>query len=791
MTAFATLAAARDFAPVLVIRIEGIGDYSGQWAFCSKVPGYAGGSSLYKALLRRDSWPSHLPEDINPLGGVAGAGQLSFDLVDGTGVEGDASYDVLTARLRNDAAADLTLGSTLGTATSTGIVLNGLASKVAAIVDGETVLFMGGEAVRVVAITASSATSKTVDIERAQLDTEARPHDDGDSVFFYSPYVLGRRVRLFLGFDTDDFDGVEEELGQGWYVDRYGLGDDLGSWTFEAISRMKYLDRQLMRQRLAGAIDAAIGHDQSRLRIGFREPITQAMVTASPHFGDTTWWKHGDEVFGIDAGAIGNTGFVVAQARRGAGGTLPEAFEIGTDCRQVLLADASSGLGSFRFQPPGAETSSDLTGWQVTDHPVPIMLALLTSSAGAGDGLYLDNWEAGSGHYAALPPGMGLGLPMAEIDWASFLEVWYRTPSWRLPNLLVDEVETGREFLEREILRPAGIALFVRGGKLTCAQLRVPLATATGVAIGAGDVLLEDEAAGAKRWKLGASKSTEIVASSVTFKLRTRDAREASVTFTDDDFPTVFGNTAGYYRLDQGSIEIEVPGAEADGAGSHALLEARALRLLWRFRRPIWEYRLWLDLAFVSLVDVTDAALLTHPVPPDDTTGLRGITDRVCYVTSKTIVIDAGDAHVELVMVSFQNAGRFAAVAPAAIIESVVGDIATCAANRFTDPDAPPGLELPATDVGAFRVGDAVRLRKLDGTVVASTPDYQTVLSIDEVTGELELDGDFGGQLAADRIIVYTAWDKQTADQQELVSYAESPGMLGVGNDPAFTYGEP
>lgn len=793
MSTFAELAAERSYAPVLVLRVEGIGEYAGQWSFCSRVPSYAADPDLYKPLLKKDSWPSHLPEDINPLGGIASAGALSFELVDGTGVEGDATYDVLTAKLRTDTLEDLTLGGDITSATTSPVILNGTVAKVAEIVDGATVVFIGGEALRIVSSTVVSAVSRSCTVERAQLDTEAWKHEAGDAVFFYSPYVLGRRVRLFLGFDEPSFDGVEQELGQGWFIDSYGLGDDLGSWTFEAISRLKYLDRELMRARLQGVLNLAVGQDQSRLRIAFRAPVTQDLVTDGAHFGDTTWWKHGDEVFGVDATELGNTGFAVDQARRGAGGTLPEDFELGTDVRQVLLADASTGVGSFRFQPPGLEAADVLTNYEVTDHPVPIMLALLTSSAVHGDGLYLANFEAGSGHYAALPPGMGLGLPMAEIDWASFLEVWYRTPGWRLPNLTVDAAESGRKFLEREILRPTGMVLFVRAGKLALVQTRVPLANTTGLELDAGDILTEVVEEGVERPMLGAAKSTEVVASSVTFTLRTRGGREATITFADSDFPTVFGNTQGFYRLDQGTIEIEAPGAEADGAGSHQLLEARALRLLWRFRRPVWEYRFWGDLSLVDEVDVVDTVLLTHAQLVDDTLGVRGVTRRPCYVTSKTIVVAGDDAHVELVLTSFQTAGSFAGVAPAAVVRDVDTFTATCHENRFTDPDVPSGLGLSTTDVGAFEVGDVVRLRKLDGVIATSTPATQVVVSVDTSTHKLELDGDFGGELIAGRVLVYADWDKQTLDQHGLVSYADpATKALGAADlDPAFTYGEP
>ena len=134
---------------------------------------------------------------------------------------------------------------------------------------------------------------------------------------------------------------------------------------------------------------------------------------------------------------------------------------------------------------------------------------------------------------------------------------------------------------------------------------------------------------------------------------------------------------------------------------------------------------------------------------------------------------------------SFGTRFRAYRVAPAAIVTSVSTNTATVETNRYTSNDGDP-----AQDCLAFEVGDVVRLINLDGTSAGGTT--QIVLSIDSGNDDIELDGDFSGNLAADLILVAADFDDASAAQQGLYLFAADAAnqTIDASSETARVWGE-
>lgn len=784
--ALADLIAAGRHEPIAIVTIDGVGEYRGPWKFCwPRVPTYAQRDPLYKAWGKKGVWPSILPEKVNPLGGVAESGELMVELVDGVGWAPGGFYDALTDLFRSDAVEVFRLQAAIS-ATALSVALDGTFTALASIRPFEDVFYIGAEALRVGSFDGSS----TFAVTRAHLGTDAIGHEAGSPVFLRSPLLSGRRMRYYLTFDDPTADAsIETEQGPGWFVDGAPLGDLLASYQIKGRSQLKHLDRLLRRrQGFTGLIRRVDEVGQ------IVEMTVGPQLTDGSHFRGILWFKHDEEVLGLDIdGAFGdsvNTNYItfpVLEQWRGQGGTSKAPLKEGAELRQVMLADPATGHGSFRYQDRGGETSSRLTGtWLQEKHPIAIALCLLTSSADPTDGLELTNWIAGNGNFSSLPPGFGLGTPAAQIDWASAFQVWRDNPGWELPYLRIEKSESGREFLNREILRPFGITITSRGGRIYFRSFRLPIAGTSGDVWDETIVRSEPGQKGFRRPVLRAKEATQLAASTVVFKLRSPAGGEVELIFTDASLPEVFGDTRSAYGLDQGRIEIEVPGARADVAGAVAMLRQRAIRLLYRYRRAPWELDLDTDLAQM-LTDAGDTRRLTFPQLPVRATGTRGWVQVPIEILAKRP--DPRQGRISWNALSFAVGGRFGLIAPSAVINGAPsGNVATCHQNRFTNPAE---TSLPNRDVLGFTIGDRVRLRALAGTIVATTPAYQTVQSINGPANQITLDGNFGGAWVSGHVLVPAGYDSAVQAQRDLyVFYGDDTLTVGSASDPAYTYGE-
>jgi hypothetical protein len=461
---------------------------------------------------------------------------------------------------------------------------------------------------------------------------------------------------------------------------------------------------------------------------------------------------------------------------------------------QVWLADASTMLpGAFRYSPGPAPSSSRSAGtWTRSDHWIDIILCLLTSSAHPDDGLELTNYltsgsDAERSNWSSLPPGVGIGVPVAEIDVAGLLATKARTPDWRFPHFVVgDKPRPFAELLEEQILKPLGAYLTARAGKIAIVLPRTPLEDEALTTIGSEQILTRATGKRAYQAELRAAQDMSLLASAVRFTgLRRTDGEEHTLTVSAAEFAATYGQ-GGLYTLEEQPLEIEAASALAIETGDVGFLELVAMRHLWRCHRPPWRVQVETD---VSLYAQVAGALvgLTCAELPDEDTGTRGWTAAPAQVEQRTLEVTP-DHGARLIwdLIAYGGGGRFGRVGPSADINVVVGNAATVTANRYAHIDAPS--DLPSTDAAGFLVDDVVALKNRDGSsAAAGTQIVQNV-----VGNVITLDGNFGGALAADKLLVYADRASAVAQQYETFTFWADQTQLTVGAsaDDPWTYGE-
>lgn len=756
---------------VVLARIEGIGAMhpSGaavQYTWCSRRPrlytDYDDG--IYVPDLAE--WPSQVEQRLSPLGGVAESGELTVVIVDG-GAAGDRLTQLLaihrravsrfaTAVARDDTEVTFAAGAS---------------------VTAGTIVWAGGEAIRVGALVSGT----TYGVTRGALDTDPQRHTSGAAVLLGTPLLMGRRMRLFVGANDGAHASTdEEEIESGWAIDQVELTPDLGAWVLRGRSQLKYLDRLVDRMPFQAAIQSyGPSHESLVLR-----PLTGDFNAYRQHFGDRVFIRIGDD----EIAQMTPDGVISTQP---VAGTRKGEWRDGDTIRQVFVARsvAGSSFGSFRYQAPGAETSSRATGtWVPSDHAVVILLCIITGKSDLDDNTP-DNYSAGSGNYSALPPGVGLGMPAGEIDVGSFLDVWHRAPHLTLEHFVLDATETGREVIDR-ILRLTGIELKTVAGLLMCDYQRTPLADDIVAAWDVASMVARDDGEGNLRPTITSRLDGSLAIGAVTFKCRNRRGDEVSVTYSDANFSEVLGDVRGLYTLDEKPLEIDARAVRVDDQGGDPeLLRLRAFQVLRNYRRIPWRHTLSTP-RDQRHVQVGDQVHITYPQLPDLLRGQRGVVNQLGKVTSKREVIDRDRVEIEWGVVSLPEtrAGR---IAPTARISgAATGNVIPVTANRYTDPAARAGL--PSTDADAFRVGDRVRLTTRGGLTIATTPPYQTVVAIG--TNTLELDGDFGGSasVAAGTLINYVAHADATQAQREAFVFLsdDATRTVGASDETAWQYGE-
>lgn len=780
MTTYAQAIAGRGAEPVIVVTIDGVGEYGGIWKFCTTLPTYTA-TTRYKAYL--GNYPQLLAENTHPLGGVSGSGELQVEIVD--------VDDELTGRIARTEARP----QTRITAGITSAVTTVTVESNTGITAGSSMGFMGVEAFTFDSISAGT----TWNITRGALGTTASAHDQGDPVWLFSPYMLGRRMRVYLAFNDDDYGGTETEIGGGWHLDPPRLGSGLNSWVLTGSSPMKYLDRLLYRNAFRGTLILKNPETKTYLVYSTQTQSGSGAVNdVHPHHQDRIFYRVGDEVVRVDPDRIYLGQFVVD--KYGAAGTHPSNnLKEGEEIYQVFAADTDEDYGSFRAQDQNAESSSkSAPSWVSYDHPVPIILSLLTSKSDVSDN-NADNFETGKGNFSGLPPGIGLGIPgndsVSRIDYDSFLAVWNRTRTYSMRNFILEDSQSGRDVIDR-ICRATGYDLKLKDGKLYLDAFRLPLADETGAVFDDSSILTEESGEGHRVPRLSAVIDKSLVASQVAFTLRNSRGKEIRSVWSSDDIKEQFGNIRGDYQLESRAIEIDATDFQADANGAEPeVIQHRALQILYRYRRPVWRINVTTDLS-LEATEAGDFVYLTHSQFPDMTNGTRGVTNLLCKVLSKEVRVDPDGARIDWEIISYNQEARVGRVSPSAMITSVASNTATVEENRYTDPDA-LGDDITEPDANAFTVGDVVRLVDTSGVPIGTSPETQTIQSISG--NDIELDSNFGGaaEFASGYVIEYANADDQAEQQQNgYVSMADDPsdGSSDVGTtfsgDP-WAYGEP
>jgi hypothetical protein len=726
-------------AVVFIVRIEGIGDELGQHAFTSTT--YKTFDPRYRAWLPDGELPSISGQSVQPLGGVLAQGELRFALVD--------VDDAITTAFSVE-ADPLTIVSSDASSSATSIAFRSSGSWAYP----GAVVAIGRECVRLDALTSGS----TWTVTREWLGTTASAITAGSIVWPRLRYLVGREVTLSVAVD----DGAEVSFGS-WWLDPPELSEDLNVWRISCRSRDRVLDGRPYPSPLRDAVA------KTSRRILY--PRTGWQWAA--RYGGRVFVKIQDSICrariegqGLD---IEETGLSGTPSLESSDKTLDESLVDVRDLEEVFVADPSQIYSSFRY----SLSSSDTSTWTRSSHPIPILLALLTS--GHPDGAA--NGRFALGYFACLP--MGLGLGAYEIDADAVHLAWVRSQRVDCPYFVLDGESGSMRSIADAIARFAGYTIGWRRGLLVIDYNGSSTADET---ITLSD-LATKERDGHLVPDIGAPRySTEWLANRVIMRCRGAGGLEVTSEFSRSNFEAIFGAQTGVYGDDY-TLDIEAPWVRVDSVGAEPeFVRQRALFILRSLSNPLWTATVALDLSWWLEQRIVPGEIVkwTHPQMPDLAAGVRGGDKQVEWrVLDEAPDFQAGLCRYRLLALVRPTAvGR---IAPSARIASSTGAAVTVEANRYTDPSNQEGW--PATDAAAFTELDLVRLVGRDGTPISTSPTYGMIVSI--AGNVITLDTSFGGSaLTAGRLIEYVASSVAIPRQYQKAIYiggaTEEIGATGV-----------
>lgn len=757
-----TRLARRAVSPIYIVTIEGLGDSSGQFKLCTRVPAYARGDARYKPWLF--DVPKSIAQEIDIVhGGISKRGNLSFRVQDVAEFHGDIG-GFTRATLEHEAFT-LVRGTRIASGSTT-FELN----DVTGVVSG-TVLHVNREAMIVTALSGS-----TVTVMRGQLGTRQETHNWGgntDAIEVFrdtNPVLNQRRVELAVTFD--DVAEVDElRLETGYRIGsahEISVGGDLH--VLSCRSEDDILDGVVLsNDNIEGSLGLFYGDHTFVTNVTDNAKMERSNIWRSPDGvadensvflrlgGDGGEIVQGKWTANAQQGdAFGFSFKTVPNGRRAALETSQQELKVTGDpndssrlvgFREVIVARVggprydSNGVpicgGAFRFEAPGAEGGAR-SAWRASDHPIVVMLCLMVGSRQVGDRLQFNNYIAGKGNFSGLRVGVGLGLPASLVNWDSFLRVWEATPDYHVRNFIIQESEPFSELVDREILKPFGWTLRIRGGLIELSTFRAGTGEATdGDILDGNDIILD----GQGKPQLAVRIPLSDVASAVALKLKRPDGSKApDFTLHDFDFPHVFGD-ARFAEYRGRPITIECSSIDRDDLTTVAEMTNMMLDLLIRFRRPWSEVELTTGMEWATRLSLGDVCFLTVPWLIDRRTGTRGWSDVGMQAVKKTLRLDRWTIDWEFVAHPARR--RIPLVTPS-IIVSTTADVSgsvefTASANVFTTP----GLRFGGigADGDGFRVGDVVRLVDSSGRPVTTQVGTVTYASGSIVRTTTELSG--------------------------------------------------
>lgn len=565
-----------------------------------------------------------------------------------------------------------------------------------------------------------------------------------------------------------------------------GLSRDKLDWTMSAQSDLCGA-RQLLAQRQSDRF-AVTRYDASTGVIGLR--FADSGVFPG-HWDDARMFLRigGDgPVYRVQRHA-GSDAIIEA---RGVGGTPVEAeIKVGSRGGIVYAADTSDPYSSFRYSPgpglgDGAGPSASIGSgtWVHTAHWIPLMLIMMTSPADADDVVLGDgNFDPGIGNFSSLPGGVGIGYPFHRIDWDAWVDLWRRTPDYVFDGFaLGDKAETFGELISREFLTPIGARLQEQDGLATIVLPRLPARGATLLALGPTSILARKVGTRRAELDLDISKANARTRRAIVYTVRDRSGAETTINMADSLLGTIYGQRR--QALPFGAEAVSAPSVIAGSNGSVPWLERAAIRELFLTRRPSWTLKARTAFNLESLRS-GDFAAFSDVMVPDLSSGARGVTDVPARIESIAPKVGPGRGPaLEIDATMFASNMRLGLIAPSAAISSVASTTATVEANRYTEADGPS--DLPRSDAAAFAVDDVVRLATRAGADASGST--QVVVSVG--TNTIELDGTFGGALAAGLVLEYAERDDQIAQQSDdVVSAADAATRTAGTSDDPWQYG--
>lgn len=785
MVTFAQALSDRSQQWCVIIQIDGVGPYhtsvelndldsDGRTRFCTQIPDYAETSTgAWLSTLIGD--PDLLGEMPDPLGGTAGDdGSIEFAILD--------KDDYLTDLIRPESFPITAIDGDHTASDTTIDVVDATG------ISDTDLMFVGSEVFWV-----DSIASNTVTVDRAHLGTDAVSHDDGDAVFLYNTYLVGRRCTLKIVPRNADDSGEETEEVAG-VVTRWAWDPLCNFWRFSVSTQSKHLDRvaplepRSIRVFLnAGEDSEARGYDPTE-----RHYNTLIINSEDKNLADEWQLWPGNSVnflyFQTSRGEVVGSEYAhdatVILSSRALVGTRKSSISAGDRLTQVFIADTRYGEGDFRFSPGPTPSDTRSSGtWTQTAHFCDICRIIMTSSSGDDDDLDItNNYISASGNFASLPPGFGLGIPSNSssnlIDHASWADVKARTLDVLFPNFVYGyEPVPFLELVSDNFLKPLGAYIIYRSGEARIVLPRIPLIGFSNITLGPAALLKKSVAPGLYEPRINSLEmDVGRQNGSVIYEL---GPQKKPITVKSGTFQGTFGQR-GYYGTSDKPIKVPVPGADADAEDLWIrLAESR----LFRRHRPRMTIDADFDFGAAYGSDVGDVASITMDEIPD-LNGGRGVSGLRAEIEEREPVLKRDEIFVRLKMRGYGTGLNVGRIAPAAIITGVAGNVATVAANRFTKTDATGGL--PNTDASAFTVDDVVNLVNLDGTDASSGTQIITNISGNDIT----LDGDFGGDLNEDLVLVFASAEFSNAQQTDNYSYMSDLDRLGVDATSPYVYGE-
>jgi len=776
MTSFKGAASSLGAQWASVLTIEGLGDSAGLFYFCSNVPDFAASNANWRPWIRSEAWPDVISETVNVMGGLPDAGNIAVNLVD--------VDNTLTSEWRTE-RGPITLASAAITKDSTSVTVID-ASNIAA---GD-VIYMGTEAMKVGGKSSNDLTSLT----RGYLGTDAASHAANEEVYLSTPYLRGRRIKLYVS-PIDAGSVADLYLFGTYHVDSFSLSEDLNSYVLQGKSALKYLDRLVSHEPLNPEFVINVNQNDAG-RLFLSHPGTWDQWSAGAAF-----MRFDDEIVTVKPSSLAPV--IVDVMKRGQLGTQAGKADLkAQDSGQWILAadEDSSGPGAFRFISGGdwsqlsagdkASTDRNSYLWKRSAHWIDILLCIFTSSAG-DDGLELVNGHDTYGNWSSLPVGYGLGVPASVIDFESFVKLKNETPDFKFKAFHLDsESKPVKKCISEQILKPIGAYITTETGSIALRMPKIPLLNSTLTAWDSSVVLSKNAGDRRRLSDLQISQDVSKVATTVSFEVLNQSGGKAVHTFKDSSFE---GWSVGrtYYAKEESPLEFKVPGIINEG--SQAFIKRLGMRKLFRFRRPMWSLRLGTGYDQAGIVP-GDLVGLSHDDLPDTETGLRGWSNVACEIVGREVALDEKGARISFDLVAFTEAriGRVSASAYIVGTSGPDGDgnyALDLASNLYTD--AASLGDLPTDDAGGFRALDVVTLCNADGSDGASTV-TQAVVS---VSGDrVVIDGNFSGSLAAGKVLVFSDRASAVSAQYDYFVYfaatTDTPPNIGASTDKPWRYGE-